>query len=86
MILLPKDRKEQQALLRDGLLSISLLAGVSVLDEMMREEAEAIAGPKGKRNPGRRANHWGSTVGTVVFGGKRCRSGVRGSGRAITVR
>jgi transposase-like protein len=68
--LVPKDREARKELLREGLLSLSLLCGVSTLDEMMREEAEAIAGPKGKRNPDRRANHWGSAVGPVVFGGQ----------------
>jgi transposase-like protein len=71
--LVPKDREERRAMLREGLLSMSLLCGVSTLDEMMREEAEAAAGPKGKRNPDREANHWGSAIGSVVFGGRTVR-------------
>ena len=43
VILVPKDREERKVLLREGLLSMSLLCGISALDEMMREEAEAIA-------------------------------------------
>ena len=36
-----------------------------------REDAEKIAGPKGKHEKERTHNHWGSTDGELSFGGRR---------------
>ena len=38
---------------------------------LLKEDAEEIAGPKGKHEKGRTHNHWGSTNGELSFGGRR---------------
>lgn len=45
--------------------------GLTVLDEVFREQAEALVGPKGKHQPGRTHHHWGTTSTELTFGGKR---------------
>lgn len=63
--------------------------GVSVLEEVLRGEAESLAGPKGKHFPGREANHWGRASASLPFGGRRItieRQRVRGrDGREKTL-
>ena len=36
--------------------------GLAALDELFREEAVALAGPKGRHQPSRRHHHWGTTA------------------------
>src|SRR5215470_5836078 len=44
--------------------------GLAALDELFREEAVALAGPKGQHQPARTHHHWG-TPATETFGGRR---------------
>ena len=45
--------------------------GLTALHELLRKDAEEIAGPKGKHEKERTHNHWGSTDGELSFGGRR---------------
>jgi putative transposase len=45
--------------------------GLQALNELMVEDAERIAGPKGKHRADRTHHHWGRTRGEVTFGGRR---------------
>ena len=45
--------------------------GLTALHLLLKEDAEEIAGPKGKHEKGRTHNHWGSTNGELSFGGRR---------------
>lgn len=45
--------------------------GLSALHKLLREDAEEIAGPKGKHQQERTHNHWGTTNGELSFGGRR---------------
>jgi transposase-like protein len=45
--------------------------GLEALDEVFREEAAELAGPKGKHRKDRTHHHWGSADAEVVFGGRR---------------
>ena len=45
--------------------------GLTALHLLLREDAEKIAGPKGKHEKERTHNHWGSTDGELSFGGRR---------------
>lgn len=66
-------REARQRLLKEGMMQVCLKAGIRDLVEMMRQEASEIAGPKGKKIPGRQAHHWGSEVGSMVLGGRKIR-------------
>jgi len=52
--------------------------------ELMQAEVTALAGPKGKHNPGRAAKHHGSQDGTVTLGAGGSRSAAPGSARSAT--
>ena len=45
--------------------------GLTALHLLLREDAEEIAGLKGKHEKERTHNHWGSTNGELSFGGRR---------------
>jgi putative transposase len=45
--------------------------GLAALDELFREEAVALAGPKGRHQTSRRHHHWGTTATELTFGGRR---------------
>jgi hypothetical protein len=45
--------------------------GLAALDELFREEAVALAGPKGRRQAQRTHHHWGTTATELTFGGRR---------------
>jgi len=66
-------RAERQRLLKDGMMKVCLKAGIRELADMMRKEAQEIAGPKSKKLPGRQANHWGHEAGSMVLGGRKVR-------------
>ena len=54
--------------------------GLAALDELFREEAVALAGPKGRHHPQRTHHHWGTAATEFTFGGRRvqvCRPRVR---------
>src|SRR2546428_13866164 len=55
--------------------------GLGALSEMLRGEAEAIAGPKGKHRTDRTHHHWGQASAELAFGGRRV-SGPRPRGGA----
>ena len=46
-------------------------AGLVALDAVFRDDAESLAGPKGKHTPTRTHHHWGTTAREVTFGGRR---------------
>ena len=62
--------------------------GLTALHLLLREDAEEIAGLKGKHEKERTHNHWGSTNGELSFGGRRgtlaCFSAHRGN-RSVLV-
>src|SRR2546422_3026488 len=45
--------------------------GLAALDELFREEAVALAGPKGRHQPQRAHHHWGTAATELTFGGRR---------------
>jgi putative transposase len=45
--------------------------GLAALDELFREEAVALAGPKGRHQAQRTHHHWGTTATELTFGGRR---------------
>ncbi len=55
---------------RSGLLAFVHAMGRAALDELLRGEAERVAGPKGKHVAGRAAHHWGTTHTPLPFGGR----------------
>src|SRR5258708_10963272 len=45
--------------------------GLAALDELFREEAMALAGPKGRHQEQRTHHHWGTAATELTFGGRR---------------
>src|SRR5207247_9123231 len=45
--------------------------GLAALDELFRDEAVALAGPKGRHHPQRTHHHWGTAATEITFGGRR---------------
>ena len=74
---------------RQHLLAWVHAQGLAALDELFREEAVALAGPKGRQQAQRTHHHWGTTATELTFGGRRVqvpRPRVRGtSGGEATV-
>jgi putative transposase len=56
--------------LREGLLALAVGAGLQVMDALIDESVCALAGPKGRHNPGRMAVRHGTEDGSVVLGGR----------------
>lgn len=56
---------------REGLLALSVGAGLSLISRLMEHEAELLAGPKGRHDPDRVANRHGYENGSVTLGGRR---------------
>ncbi len=56
---------------REGLLAMSVAAGMAVMQTMFEAEISAAAGPKGKHNPERAAVRHGTEKGSVTLGGRR---------------
>lgn len=56
---------------REGLLAMSVAAGMAVMQAMFQAEIDAACGPKGRHDPGRAAVRHGSGRGSVVLGGRR---------------
>jgi len=50
---------------------MAVAAGLGVMTALMEESVTAVAGPKGKHQPGRRAVRHGSEDGSVTLGGRR---------------
>jgi transposase-like protein len=58
-------------LAREGLLAMSVAAGMAVMATMFDAEITAACGPKGKHDPDRTASRHGGGRGSVVLGGRR---------------
>lgn len=56
---------------RDGLLAMSVAAGMAVMQAMFDAEITAACGPKGQHDPDRTAVRHGAGEGSVVLGGRR---------------
>jgi len=56
---------------RQHLLAWVHAQGLAALDELFREEAIALAGPKGRHQAPRTHHHWGTTATELTFGGRR---------------
>ncbi len=56
---------------RQHLLAWVHAQGLAALDELFREEALALAGPKGRHQAPRTHHHWGTTATELTFGGRR---------------
>ena len=56
---------------RDHLLAWVHTQGLAALDEVFREEAVVLAGPKGRHQAQRSHHHWGTTATELTFGGRR---------------
>lgn len=56
---------------REGLLAMSVAAGMAVMQTMFEAEITAVAGAKGKHNPERDAVRHGTGKGSVTLGGRR---------------
>src|SRR5713226_3366173 len=56
---------------RDHLLAWVHAHGLAALDAVFREEAVALAGPKGRQQAARTHHHWGTTATELTFGGRR---------------
>jgi putative transposase len=56
---------------REGLLAMSVAAGMAVMRAMFDAEITAACGPKGKHDPQRAAVRHGDVQGSVVLGGRR---------------
>ena len=59
---------------REGRLAMSV-AAAAVMQEMFEAEITAVAGLKGKHDPGREVMRHGAGKGSVTLGGRRCRAG-----------
>src|SRR3989454_12129031 len=55
---------------RHGLLAWVHAHGLAALDELFREEAVALAGPKGRHQRPRTHHHWGTAATELTFGGR----------------
>ncbi len=58
---------------REGLLAMSVAAGMAVMRAMFEAEITAVVGPKGKHDPERVAVRHGTGKGSVTLGGRRVR-------------
>jgi transposase-like protein len=56
---------------REGLLAMSVAAGLAVMAAMFEAEIAAVCGPKGKHDAGRAAVRHGTGKGSVTLGGRR---------------
>ncbi len=56
---------------REGLLAMSVAAGLAVIQAMFEAEIPVVAGPKGKHDPTRAAVRHGGGRGSVTLGGRR---------------
>ena len=56
---------------QEGLLAFAVATGLEVMTTMMAESVTALAGPKGRHQPGRTAVRHGTEAGSVALGGRR---------------
>jgi putative transposase len=62
---------EVASVAREGLLAMSVAAGMAVMAAMFEAEIAEVCGPKGKHNGGRAAVRHGAGKGSVTLGGRR---------------
>jgi transposase-like protein len=58
-------------LVQQGLMKLALEAFTMLSEQMMKCEADLLAGPKNKADPGRSMMRWGSQTGYCVVGGQK---------------
>lgn len=56
---------------REGLLALACGVGLEVMGQIMAEDVDRLAGPKGIHNPQRTAVRHGTEAGSVVLGGRK---------------
>jgi len=56
---------------RRGLMEWTHQLGVEALKSVFADDAERLAGPKGKHQAAREVHHWGSTDASLEFGGRK---------------
>src|SRR5262245_22334572 len=61
----------RMATTRQDLLAWVYAEGLAALDGLFREEATALAGPKGRQQAQRTHHHWGTAATELTFGGRR---------------
>jgi len=57
--------------MREGLLALAVGTGLQVMQALMEADVTAVAGPKGRHDPGRTAVRHGHEDGSVTLGGRR---------------
>ena len=57
--------------MQEGLLALAVGAGLQVMAALMDADVSALAGPKGRHDPGRAAVRHGTGPGSVTLGGRR---------------
>lgn len=57
--------------MQEGLLALAVGAGMQVMQTLMEADVTALAGPRGKHDPGRTAVRHGRECGSVTLGGRR---------------
>ncbi len=57
--------------MHEGLLALAVGAGLQVMSALMDADVTALAGPKGRHDPGRSAVRHGTGAGSVTLGGRR---------------
>lgn len=57
--------------MQEGLLALAVGAGLQVMQTLMEADVTALAGPKGRHDPGRKAVRHGRERGSVTLGGRR---------------
>lgn len=57
--------------MHEGLLALAVSAGLQVMGALMDADVTALAGPRGRHNPGRAAVRHGTEAGAVTLGGRR---------------
>jgi hypothetical protein len=62
---------EVAASAKEGLLALSVGAGLQVMQALTEESVTALAGPKGRHDPDRAAVRHGHEQGSVTLGGRR---------------
>ncbi len=56
---------------KEGLMALSVAAGLGVLHELMAAEVDEVVGPKGRHNADRRAKRHGHEETSVTLGARR---------------
>jgi putative transposase len=68
---LPLAMPEVAGVIREGLLALSVTAGMAVLEQMLAQDVERLAGPRGRHDDGRQAYRHGAEPSSLPLGGRR---------------